>query len=486
MYFNSMQYAVFLLVVFIIHYILPQKVRYLWLFGASCYFYMCWDAKYIILILGVIITTFGGSLIIQKMRLFGRNKAAKVCLSAVIAVNFGLLFYFKYINFAIANMNRLLRRMGSAGISTIETVLPVGISFFVFQAVGYVADVYRGETDAERNFFRYALFVSFFPQLVAGPIERSKNLLKQLAVPAKLDGENIRAGLLYILFGVWQKVLLADNIAVIVNKVYGDYINYTGTQIFLATALFGIEIYCDFGGYTNIAIGSAKLFGIHLMQNFNAPYLATSVTDFWRRWHISLTSWFRDYLYIPLGGNRKGRTRKYKNTLIVFLISGLWHGAGWSYIFWGFFNGIYIVVENIFHKKKAADTMIEKWIKRIGTFLLVDITWFFFRAGSISTAINMIMHACSRGHIGVRGMLIGKDMALFGSSQTLLIILLGIMILLVIGTIREKEEKGIVRLFFTQKEPVRWIIYFALIFMTIIYGAYGEGYGQTQFIYFQF
>lgn len=291
-----MQYAVFLSAVFVIHYILPQKVRYIWLLCASYYFYMCWNAKYALLILTVTVATYFGARIIQFLKESDGNQRSKtIWLVAVIAFNLSLLFYFKYTNFVIENINLLLDDLGKKPLSLLEIVLPVGISFFVFQTIGYVIDVYRNDISAEKNFFKYALFVSLFPQLVAGPIERFKNLLKQLAVPAELDGENIRTGLLFILFGVWQKVLVADNAAVIVNRVYGDYLNYTGIQIFLATALFALEIYCDFGGYSNIAIGTARLFGVRLMRNFDSPYLAVSVSDFWRRWHISLTSWFRDY-----------------------------------------------------------------------------------------------------------------------------------------------------------------------------------------------
>ncbi|MCM1213714.1 MAG: MBOAT family protein [Lachnospiraceae bacterium] len=485
MYFNSMQYAMFLSIVFIIYYILPQKIKYLWLLGVSYYFYMCWNAKYALLMLSVTIITWSGAIILDKLSASNQTRFRKVCLFTVIIINFGLLFYFKYINFAITNINRLLHKIGHTEISTLEIILPVGISFFVFQATGYIIDVYRNEIYAEKKFFRYALFISFFPQLVAGPIERSKNLLKQLAIPAKLDGENIRTGLIYILFGIWQKVFLADNIARIVNKVYNDYTNFSGIQIFLATVLFGIEIYCDFGGYTNIAIGSARLLGVRLMQNFVSPYLAISVSDFWRRWHISLTSWFRDYLYIPLGGNRKGTIRKYINTLIIFLASGVWHGAGWSYIIWGTLNGMYIILENIFHKKKnVTHNAIEKWMMRAGTFLLVDFTWLFFRAGSASSAINMIRHAFA--HPGIRDMLLGNAFSLFESYQAILITLFGLMLLLVIGIFRENTHQGIVSLFFAQKEPLRWMLYLTLTLMIILYGVYGEGYEQTQFIYFQF
>lgn len=510
MFFNSVQYALFLPVVFFVYYMFPKKFRYLWLLGASYYFYMCWEAKYALLIFGVTVATYAGALLIEMFHEKKRDKAAKVVLALAVAVNMCLLFYFKYTNFLINNINRLADRLGRPGFSCLDIVLPVGISFFIFQAVGYTIDVYRQEIYAEKNFFRYALFISFFPQLVAGPIERSKNLLKQLAKPVELDGENLRSGLLYILYGVWQKVLIADNIAVIVNHVYTDYMNYTGMQIALATVLFGIEIYCDFGGYSNIAIGSARLLGIRLMQNFDSPYMALNVTEFWRRWHISLTTWFRDYLYIPLGGNRKGTLRKYINTLIVFSVSGAWHGASWNFIFWGFLNGLFIICENFKHtslpsvrrawgdcpkpggnrgcisacgKVPKQTDAVEKWMKRMVTYLLVDFTWLFFRADSFSTALRMIKRGCS--HPGLRQAVAGTDLALFGSSRMLLVILASVAILLVAGIINERGI-SVADAFFQQKEWFRWGVYIFFTAMIILYGAYGEGYEQTQFIYFQF
>lgn len=369
----------------------------------------------------------------------------------------------------------------------------MGISFFIFQAAGYTIDVFRGDIHAEKNFIRYALFISFFPQLVAGPIERSQNLLSQLSKPARLDGENIRTGLAYILFGVWQKVLIADNLAVIVEKVYSGFQDCSGMQILLATALFGIEIYCDFSGYTNIAVGSARLLGIRLVQNFHSPYMAASVTGFWRRWHISLTSWFRDYLYIPLGGSRKGTIRKYCNTMLVFLASGAWHGAAWKYIFWGMLNGLFIVLEDIRRRMKKSpefkgnagqtEDTASRWIKRAVTFFMVDFSWMFFRAPSFSSALNMIKQGIL--HPGIRGFLLQNDMDMFGSSHMLIILMTSIAVLLTIDAVRDKGV-SLVQAFYRQKEWVRWAVYIYFIFMIILYGAYGEGYEQTEFIYFQF
>lgn len=260
----------------------------------------------------------------------------KCGLGISITSNLMILFFFKYFDFVISNINSILYTLNIEIFEpAFDVILPVGISFYIFQAIGYIIDVYRGEIRAEKNFFKYALFVSFFPQLVAGPIERSKNLLHQIDVPQKFSFERMREGLLVMLWGYFLKIVIADRIAIFVDKVYGNYMLYEGIYLSVASILFAFQIYCDFAGYSIIAIGVAKILGFQLMENFNAPYLAQSVSDFWRRWHISLSSWFRDYVYIPLGGNRRGKGKRYVNLLVVFIISGLWHGANWNFVVWG-------------------------------------------------------------------------------------------------------------------------------------------------------
>jgi D-alanyl-lipoteichoic acid acyltransferase DltB (MBOAT superfamily) len=259
---------------------------------------------------------------------------AFVALSFVL--NLSILFFFKYFNFTVDTINHVLSMLHMNSVNAgFDIILPVGISFYTFQALSYTMDVYRGDIYCERNFLKYALFVSFFPQLVAGPIERSRNLLKQISVKHEFRWDKVREGLTQMLFGYFQKVVISDNISVLVDQVYNNYPNYGAVELILATIFFAFQIYCDFGGYSNIAIGAAKVMGFDLMENFNTPYMSLSVAEFWRRWHISLSTWFRDYLYIPLGGNRKGRLRKYVNIMVVFLASGLWHGASWHYVAWG-------------------------------------------------------------------------------------------------------------------------------------------------------
>ena len=310
MLFNSIEFLIFFPIVICVYFILPKKFKQLWLLIASYYFYMCWNAKYALLLLFSTVVTFCSGLMLEKAKhIEAGEKDKKKILNAIVAgsfiLNLAVLFFFKYTNFALQALSGFLSRALYIYIDVpvFDIVLPVGISFYTFQALSYTMDVYRNEIYAEKNFIRYALFVSFFPQLVAGPIERSKNLLKQLNVPKKFCFENFREGLLLMLWGYFLKVVIADRIAVFVDTVYNDYATYAGWYLIIATMLFAVQIYCDFYGYSSIAVGAAKVLGIKLMENFNAPYFSATVSQFWRNWHISLTSWFRDYLYIPLGGN---------------------------------------------------------------------------------------------------------------------------------------------------------------------------------------
>ncbi len=329
MLFNSWQYLIFFPIVVLIYFVLPKKGKNTWLLVSSYYFYMGWNVKYIVLLFFTTVVTYTGALLIEKYR-------KKGFLFLTIVLNFGVLFYFKYVQFAWDNLGHICSRLGIPFTEhEFDILLPVGISFFTFQAVGYTIDVYRKEIYAERNFLRYALFVSFFPQLVAGPIERSKNLLKQLDKTYAYSYDRMREGLLLMLWGFFLKLVIADRAAIFVDTVFGDTNKYAGLYIVVATIIFAFQIYCDFYGYSVIAMGSARIIGLNLMDNFNAPYFSRSVAEFWRRWHISLSTWFRDYLYIPLGGSRKSKIRNYLNLMTVFLTSGLWHGAAWTYVTWG-------------------------------------------------------------------------------------------------------------------------------------------------------
>lgn len=313
MLFNTPQYLIFLPLVVLVYYCIPQKLRYIWLLITSYYFYMQWNPLYVTLLFSCTLFTYFCGRIIQRLRDGGdiRKTKQKICFIGCLLLNLGILGFFKYFNFGIGLLNHLLSFVHMEQISlTYDILLPVGISFYTLQALGYLIDVYRGDIYAEKNFLKYALFVSFFPQLVAGPIERSKNLLIQLHSPQSFRYDNLRKGCLLVLYGLFLKMVIADRAAVIVDTVYENSPAYPGFYIVVATVFFAIQIYCDFYGYSTIARGSALIMGICLMDNFNAPYYARSVKEFWRRWHISLSGWFRDYLYIPLGGNRKGQVRK--------------------------------------------------------------------------------------------------------------------------------------------------------------------------------
>lgn len=323
-------------------------MRYIWLLCASYYFYMSWNPKYALLIAFSTVVTYLSGLLIgiinenngdSSSQLQKSVRLKKWVVAGSFTVNLAILFFFKYFDFALSNVNRILTAVGISMIEKpFDVLLPVGISFYTFQALSYTMDVYRGDVRAERNILKYALFVSFFPQLVAGPIEQSKNLLSQVekAHTFQLWNYNrIANGAVIMLWGYFQKMVIADRVALLVDTVYDKYWLYGSTALILASVLFAVQIYCDFASYSSIAIGAAEIMGFSLMENFDTPYFSRSVKEFWRRWHISLSSWFRDYLYIPLGGNRKGKVRKYINTMVVFLTSGLWHGASWNFVVWG-------------------------------------------------------------------------------------------------------------------------------------------------------
>ena len=373
-------------------------------------------------------------------------------------------------------------------------LLPVGISFYIFQALSYTMDVYRGSIRAERNFFRYALFVSFFPQLVAGPIERSGNLLRQVKEHHnhEFKYENMRDGLLLMLWGYFLKLVIADRIAIFVDAVYSDVNQYTGIYLLVASVLFAFQIYCDFAGYSTIAIGAAKILGFRLMENFNCPYMATSVGEFWRRWHISLSTWFRDYLYVPLGGNRKGTIYKYRNQFIVMLISGLWHGAAATYVAWGLLHGVYQVMGGILKPIKDKvnqllrlnpDSLGHKIGCGVITFILVDFAWIFFRASTMDEAFDVISGIWNMENVHL---LWGDALYQLGLDQKNFMVMIIAIIVLVFADV--VKYKGIVirEVIMKQELWCRWICYIVAVVVILIFGIWGANYDASNFIYFQF
>lgn len=349
MLFNSFHFLLFFPLVCLLYYLLPPRLRWVFLLLASYYFYMNWEPVYALLIAGSTLITYGCGLLVERYR--GERRKQRLFLLGSLFLNFGILFIFKYYNFLTGSIFSLLSWLGIRfAFPEFTLLLPVGISFYTFQAVGYSLDVYRGDIKPERYLGIYALFVSFFPQLVAGPIERARNLLPQFKEIHRFDETNATQGLKLMLWGYFMKLCVADRLALYVDAVYNNVSEHNGTSLLLASIFFAFQIYCDFGGYSLIAIGAARVMGFSLMENFRRPYFAQSIKEFWGRWHISLSTWFKDYVYIPLGGNRVGRFRHALNLFVTFLVSGIWHGANWTFVLWGGFHGGTQVVEKYLPK----------------------------------------------------------------------------------------------------------------------------------------
>lgn len=346
--FNSLQFLIFLPAVLLLYWLLPHKLRWILLLVASYYFYMSWNAWLVFAILGTTLVSYGAGILIERAQ---NVKIKKLLLSVTVILCIGTLVFFKYFNFLIQSAIDFLN-LFSLNINSwaLDIILPVGISFYTFQTLSYVIDVYRGKFKAEKHFGYYALFVSYFPQLVAGPIEKPGDLLPQLKAGHKLNADDMLNGFKTLLCGFFMKCVVADYCGLFVNNVFNNMQNATGLSVFIACFLFSSQMFCDFAGYSNIAIGCAKMMGVNLTKNFDKPYLALSFSDFARRWHITLNRWFTEYLYIPLGGGRKGLARRIFNTLFVFVLSGLWHGANWTYLLWGLYLGVMICIENLLRK----------------------------------------------------------------------------------------------------------------------------------------
>lgn len=503
MLFNSFSFLVFFPIVIAVYYVIPKKCRQVWLLICSYYFYMSWNPRYALLILFSTIITYACGLLIDRADTLGKKKGY---IAVTMVANLGILFIFKYLDFALETVADALAVVG-IGITphTFDLLLPVGISFYTFQTIGYIIDVYRQTTKAEKQFVSYALFVSFFPQLVAGPIERSSSLLSELhkMKTADLwDQERNARGFLLMLWGYFQKMVIADRLAILIDHVYENSEMYSGSVLAVASIFFAIQIYCDFAGYTNIARGAAAILGVKLMNNFRQPYFSKSVKEFWSRWHISLSSWFRDYLYFPLGGSRKGDIRKYINLMIVFLVSGLWHGAAYTYIAWGILHGLYRIAEELLHKgciwwKKRKESVVndhrrhEKLRKQVGnalkviiTFVLVDIAWIFFRAETLGQALDICerMILCKPDlSVFFNGTLftLGLDAKDFGVA------IVAVLILLIVDTM-QYAGVNLYDLYRRRNVIVRTVAVYVMIFALLIWGIYGPGYDAAQFIYFQF
>ncbi len=464
MLFNSLAFLCFFPVVVMAYWLLPNRFRNHMLLLASYYFYMNWKPAYALLILFSTITTWGCGLMITK-----RVKSRKTWLVVCLTANLGILFFYKYLNFATASIYGLLEMAGiKMDVPHFNLLLPVGISFYTFQAIGYTIDVYKKKISAEKNLLTYALFVSFFPQLVAGPIERAKNMLCQFHVRHTFEGSIVINGLRLMVWGYFMKLCVAENVAPYVDAVFNNLPNHNGTSILLASFFFTFQIFCDFGGYSLIAIGAAKCMGFTLMENFNHPYLSTSMRDFWRRWHISLSSWFTEYVYIPLGGNRCSAIMHIRNLMLTMLLSGLWHGANWTFIIWGGYHGILLVLYHL--KKKYLNMNTPQFLSIIFCFCLAWLGWIFFRVNNISDLF-----------LALRKILFENGALYMGEGKPMLAMSLLLIVLLMMKEIKDERKW---KLSFMSHSNLYISAFGTSIMLVIILlcGSFNGG----QFIYFQF
>lgn len=481
MLFNSFTFLLFFPIVTIIYFLLPQRARWAWLLAASCYFYMFFKAVYILILFFTIIIDYFAGILLENEQNAQRKKW---WLIASLVANIGVLAVFKYFNFLNGNLSGLCTLFGATNpIPYLNILLPIGLSFHTFQAMSYTIEVNRGNQKAERHFGIYALYVMFYPQLVAGPIERPQNMLHQFYEKHVFDYQRVVEGLRMMLWGMFKKVVIADRLTLFVDPVYNHPNDYHGFQTILATIFFSFQIFCDFSGYSDIALGSAKVMGFDLMVNFNRPYFSKSISEFWKRWHISLSTWFRDYLYISLGGNRVSKTRTYFNQFITFMISGLWHGANWTFVIWGSLHGAYLIIGEFtkkFRGKVGAGIglgktpMLNKFVQVVTTFMLAAFAWIFFRAANFSTAVTIIKNSLhvSKAQLGLH--ILGDDTYNF----VLCFVFIGIM-----ESIHWFMHNNDVNLLMNRQPVwVRWLIYILFVFTIVNFGMFDD----HQFIYFQF
>lgn len=487
MLFNSPEFIVFFIIVTTLYFLTSGNVRWLMLLVASSIFYMYFIPYYILILAALIIVDFTAGIFIWK----STGAKRKLILTISLIANIGFLCFFKYFNFLSADVASLSNLIGwnySPGI--LEIVLPIGLSFHTFQAMSYTIEVYRKKFKPEKNFIHYALYVLFYPQLVAGPIERPNNLLPQFRIKHVFNSNRVIEGLRLMGWGLFKKVIIADRLALFSNQIFGNYTSYDGVGLAIGILAFSFQIYCDFSGYTDIARGAARVMGIDLMLNFRKPYLSQSINEFWKRWHISLSSWFRDYLYIPLGGNRKGSVRTVLNILIVFFVSGMWHGANWTFGAWGLMHGLLLIgsraltsLESKLPQLKLNSSLVTI-IKVLLTFSLVSLAWVFFRATSIDEAFHIFSNLPTGwiellSHI-TNYQYLDKHIILGFSKWHWIIISASLALMFFV---EQNSENGDFNEFIVKTSKFfRWGIYYAILIMLLLFSAPES----NQFIYFQF
>ncbi len=487
MLFNSFSFLIFFPVVVILYFVIPKSMKKIWLLVASYFFYMSWNAKYGLLIaFSTVVTYFCARWIDASSKVAMRRLVLTLCLLS----NLGILFFFKYFEWLLGEFCEWFNVSYSL---PFDIILPVGISFYTFQALGYTIDVYRKKVSAEKNFITYALFVSFFPQLVAGPIEKSDHLLKQLQEPTSFNRENVVRGLQMMMWGFIEKLVIADTLAIIVDKVYGNYTAYGGAVLLFVTALCAFQIYCDFGGYSHIAIGAARVLGIELMTNFRQPFFSKTIKELWQRWHISLNNWLRDYVYISMGGSRCSKPRRHFNLMVTFLVSGLWHGASWHYVAWGGINGVFQIVGEYvdpLYAKGAKKIHIDpeglfyQTIQRIVTFFLFVASLIFFRATSMGESFFIFKEIFTNPQIAqlVNPSSWGIENLQLGQIIWLVIAMIA---LLVVDVVHEKNMHfhDILK---TKTSKTRLALYATTVMFLIFSVVQTFGRSASAFLYFQF
>ena len=488
MLFNSYQFGIFFFLVVFLYFTLPHRFRWCLLLAASYYFYMAWRKPYVLLIIASTGVDYFAALGMSHTR---RQAIRRLLLLFSLISNLGLLFTFKYFNFFADAANTLSTMWGSTvTLPYLQVLLPVGISFYTFQTLSYTLEVYQGRQQPERHLGHFALYVAFFPQLVAGPIERAHRLLPQLRHKVDFDYDRIRSGLILMGWGLFKKVVIADRLARVVDIIFAQSDRFPGLFLTIGAVFFAFQIYCDFAGYTDIARGAARILGIELMENFRRPYNAQSIADFWRRWHISLSTWFRDYLYMPLGGNRVSPWRWVFNILIVFLLSGLWHGANWTFLVWGGLHGTYYLTGRFSQSTRshlaqkcglARFPQLLSPLKMLSTFILVTLAWIFFRANTVQEGWYIVSHL----PIGIYDLSAygGADRVLGALDMSLRALLMdGGLILFLLLTEAFLAEQDISTVLTQHPWWIRWSVYVSMLMAVMNLGVLTE----TPFVYFQF
>lgn len=480
---SSLKYLLFLAAAATAYFLLPKRLRAPFLLLASYAFYALWQPAFCLLLLAATAVSYGAALAFER-RLLGRRR---LWIALGAAYLFAALFLFKYLDF-FANV--LLALAGRSGSFHSGLLLPVGVSFYTFTAASYLFDVGAGKLEPEKNFVSYALYTAFFPSILSGPINRAGALLPQIRAPRDFSYTDMKRGLLRFAAGALKKLVLADTLGILVDGVYADVANAPGWLLALAAAAYSLQIYFDFAGYTDMALGSARILGYELAENFRAPYLARSIRDFWRRWHMSLTNWFRDYLYFPLGGSRRGRARTVLNILVVFAVSGLWHGADGSFIVWGLLNGLWQVAGLLLAPRRARlraalgmrdDGALTVWLQRLGTFVLASVAWVFFRAPDTAAALSFLTRMAAHFAPGAEF----SALHTYIGYRQLALCALGTALAALDSLRRERTGRGLLAGLEETSLPC-WLTLALAAFAVALFGVYGPGFDAGSFVYFQF